>query len=350
MRLKAAFIVALMLVLSLAASAGAQSVVSLSLKVYEDGYVLVNETVSTVNYSVVLEVPLLGSHVEGLLAVDQDGNVLPAEVNGSNVTVYFGNASLVRLSYYTPDLTSKDGPIWTVSLQSPVPVEITLPRNSVIVDLSDIPLEIRGNVIVMPAGNVSVSYIIPMETTTTTTTTTTTATSPPTTTSTTTTTTTSPGGGAGPTSSTTATSTTTTSTTTSSTTTTTTTTTTTSTTPGTQGGGGSVGTWLLIPILLIGVALGYAYIRRKEGHRSQNPEALRKFREKIEAMEDLNDDERGALIFLLENGGKAPQSKVREALGLPKTTAWRMFKRLEERGLVRVYKLGRENWVELVLE
>ncbi|ACS33075.1 helix-turn-helix transcriptional regulator [Thermococcus gammatolerans] len=336
MRLKTVLIVlTFMLAVSLTAPVGAQSLVSLSLKVYEDGYVLVNETVSTVNYSVVLDIPLLGSHVEGLLAVDQDGNILPAEVNGSNVTVYFGNASLVRLSYYTPDLTSKDGPIWTVSLQSPVPVEIVLPQNSVIVDLSDIPLEIRGNTVVMPAGNVSVSYIIPMETTTSTTTTSTA----------TTTTTTSPGGGAGSTSSTTS--------------TTTAPTTTTSTTSSTPGGGGSSGSsgiggfwWLVLILVLVGVGVGYVYLKNKNTRTQSAPtrESLEQFRKKIEAMNDLNDDERGALIFLLENGGKAPQSKVREALGLPKTTAWRMFRRLEEKGLVRVYKLGRENWVELVLE
>ncbi|RLF89015.1 transcriptional regulator, partial [Thermococci archaeon] len=47
------------LTLSLVVPAGAQSVVSLSLRVYEDGYVLVNETISTANYTVALEIPLL---------------------------------------------------------------------------------------------------------------------------------------------------------------------------------------------------------------------------------------------------------------------------------------------------
>lgn len=109
----------------------------------------------------------------------------------------------------------------------------------------------------------------------------------------------------------------------------------------------------LIGILVIAGG-AYLYLRRRSGpekiESGASREALQRFREKIDSLPDLNDDERGALIYLAENGGKAPQSKVRDALGLPKTTAWRMFKRLEERGLVRVYKLGRENWVELVLE
>lgn len=106
--------------------------------------------------------------------------------------------------------------------------------------------------------------------------------------------------------------------------------------------------------LLVIAGGAYIYLRRRSSSEKvesgASPEALQRFREKVDSMPDLNDDERGALIYLAENGGKAPQSKVRDALGLPKTTAWRMFKRLEERGLVRVYKLGRENWVELVLD
>lgn len=341
MRLKPLLgVIILMVTLLMGLPVSAQSVVSLSLTVYEDGYVLVNETISTANYSVVLDVPLLGQHVEGLLALDENRDVLPAEINGSNVTVYFGNASLIRLSYYTPDLTSKEGAIWTVSLQSPIPVEIILPKEGVIVDLSDIPLEIRGNIIVMPAGNVSVSYIIPIQTSTITTT--------------------SSSNGSPPTS-TTAFQTSTTSTTTISTTSHSTVSTTSSsskehsTSSSQVASGGSseikwIGMGIIILLVLGGVYLYFGRNSKKAKTRSGNPKALERFRQKIEALDDLNDDERGALLFLLENGGKAPQSKVREALGLPKTTAWRMFKRLGERGLVRVYKLGRENWVELVLE
>ena len=62
---------------------------------------------------------------------------------------------------------------------------------------------------------------------------------------------------------------------------------------------------------------------------------------------DLNDDERRALLYLFDRGGKASQAEVREAVGLPKTTAWRMFKRLERKGLVKILRGKKENWVEL---
>ncbi|NJE55703.1 helix-turn-helix domain-containing protein, partial [Thermococcus sp. 21S9] len=70
------------------------------------------------------------------------------------------------------------------------------------------------------------------------------------------------------------------------------------------------------------------------------------FLKKIEKF-DLNDEERNALLYILEKGGRASQAEVRNALGLPKTTAWRMFKRLEKQGLVKIIRGRKENWVEL---
>ncbi|ASJ01732.1 transcriptional regulator [Thermococcus gorgonarius] len=293
-----------------------QTVSSLSLTVYEDGYVLVNETVLTANYTVVLDVPLLGQHVEGFIAVDENGELLPYEISGSNATIYFGNVSVVQISYFTPDITTKEGAVWTLSLESPVQVYIILPEDAIITDLSEVPLKIQDNLLVMPPGNISVSYVLQAKTST------------GSVTSSSTTSSIIPGSGGGGS----------------------------STTPSPGGTGSGIGGKLVAAVIIGLVILGglYAYLSRdkKSGTSMETaaPEALRKFREKIESMEDLNDDEKGALIYLVENGGKAPQSKVRAALGIPKTTAWRMFKRLEEKGLVRVYKLGRENWVELVLE
>ncbi|MDK2983308.1 MAG: hypothetical protein PWP19_786 [Thermococcaceae archaeon] len=63
---------------------------------------------------------------------------------------------------------------------------------------------------------------------------------------------------------------------------------------------------------------------------------------------DLSRDEMRVLLYLYDRGGKAPQAEMKKMLNIPKTTAWRMFKRLEERGLIRIYKKRRENWVELL--
>ncbi|MFA4700265.1 helix-turn-helix transcriptional regulator [Pyrococcus kukulkanii] len=71
---------------------------------------------------------------------------------------------------------------------------------------------------------------------------------------------------------------------------------------------------------------------------------------KIAKQYNLNDDEIRAIKYLLEVGGKSSQADLRKALDLPKTTAWRMVRRLEQMGLIKVYKVGRENWVELNID
>jgi len=349
MRLKYLLLILMAFLLTFLPHAAAQSVEALSLEVYPDGYVLVNESVVTANYTVVLNVPLLGRDVEGLAVTDGQGNMLPFEVNGSNVTVYSGNASLVRLSYFTPDLTSKQGAVWNLTLYSPVPVRITLPDKAVIVDLNAVPLQISGNSLVMPNGTVSLSYVIPIAGSTTSSQSSSSArssssssssgqeTSSTSSTSTAQTSSSSPGHGTSSPQSTSSQS----------------TSSSNPSPPAPPKGSSGRGLWAAVALGVIVLIAGgaYWYFRRPRGGvEPLGKEGLERFRRKIDSMEDLNDDERGALLYLIENGGKAPQSKVRSALGIPKTTAWRMFKRLEERGLVRVYKLGRENWVELVIE
>ena len=49
----------------------------------------------------------------------------------------------------------------------------------------------------------------------------------------------------------------------------------------------------------------------------------------------------------MEHGGRASQAEIYDALRVPKTTVWRMFKRLEEKGIVKVVRGRKENWVKL---
>ncbi|MGC8569417.1 MAG: helix-turn-helix transcriptional regulator [Nitrososphaeria archaeon] len=51
--------------------------------------------------------------------------------------------------------------------------------------------------------------------------------------------------------------------------------------------------------------------------------------------------------FIRKNGGAAKESEIRQALVLPKTTAWRAIRRLEREGIVTVEKVGKENVVKL---
>nr|WP_240922573.1 MarR family transcriptional regulator [Thermococcus sp. 9N3] len=273
----------------------------------------------------------MSEDITGLAVLDENGNPLLFEKNGSVLTVYVLNSTTkITVTYFTASLTSKEGKVWNLTYSFPYPVTIKLPPGAVVVDLSDVPLKITSDTITMPPGNQSVSYILPLPTTTT---------SPPSTTTTSTTTT--------PISN------------TQSTTSSTVSTASTSTSPATipestspqePGTSAASGGRDLFPILGILAVIGIpavAYWAKKRGNPGNLPLSREEFKEKLEAM-GLTDEEINALLYVYDQGGRAKQADVRKALGIPKTTAWRMFKRLEEKGLVRVYKRGKENWVELV--
>ncbi|NJE01031.1 helix-turn-helix domain-containing protein [Thermococcus sp. JdF3] len=315
MRSKAVMVLVIAL-MALPLVSGQYSVESLGLTVYSDGYVKVVAVIVPENYTVSFSVPLLATNVEGLTVIDENGKPLPYEINGSTLTVYFENATGVRIAYYTPDLTAKNGAIWSIRFNSTVPVKITFPDNAVIVDLTDIPLEIDGNSILMPPGNQTVSYVLEYQPT---------GTNVPTVPPTSGTTTelsnsTVPSNPGSP-----------------------------SSTPSAPDEGST--NWTVVGILVL-LALaaggGFAYMKRG-GKEERTPGISREDFERRLKEYELTKDEENALLYLFDRGGRAKQAEVREMLGIPKTTAWRMFQRLEKQGLVRVYKKKRENWVELKL-
>ncbi len=264
---------------------------SVTLTVYPDGYVGVEYDIVPPNYTSQISVPLLGSHVENLFVADENGDPLNFQDENGTLVVYLEKDSLVNVSYVTPDLTSKKGLVWTLSVNLSVPFTVVLPKSVVVVDLSDIPIEIAGNSITMPPGNQSISYALTYSTTQ-------------------------------------------------------------SYTPeNAQRGGARDWTWALLVLLAGGIAGAYlTFTRRRKSTRGEETKKTALSREEFERMMgglDLNDDERRSLLYVYDRGGKASQAEVREALGLPKTTAWRMFRRLERKGLVRILKGKKENWVEL---
>ncbi|WP_087036164.1 helix-turn-helix transcriptional regulator [Thermococcus litoralis] len=136
----------------------AQSQISeLTFVVYRDGYVGVSLSVSTNDTYVFI--PLFGEHWENL-AVIGDNDVLTYETMDGGILVSTFNSSLVYISYYTSDLTYKSGPVWTFNVSTNVPFKVVLPEDAVIVELSEIPLNIEENTLLMSEGNQTISYIL----------------------------------------------------------------------------------------------------------------------------------------------------------------------------------------------
>ncbi|WP_175058803.1 helix-turn-helix domain-containing protein [Thermococcus sp. 2319x1] len=271
---------ALISILILLPVVGAQFTVSeVELTIYTDGYVKVHYQLIPDEYTSQIGLPLLGKNYEGVEVVDENGNPLNFEVYNESLIIYVENAQVVDVSYYTPDLTHKEGLVWTINVSMEYPFDVILPENAVVVDLSELPLKIASNVITMPPGNQSISYTLEFAA------------------------------------------------------------------EGKEGGYLPIVAFLMLSAIVV---LGFVAIKRRK--RETPKEELHidreEFLKKLERF-NLNEDEKRALLYILEKGGRASQAEVRTALGIPKTTAWRMFKRLERQGLVGIIKGRKENWVEL---
>jgi uncharacterized membrane protein len=108
-------------------------------------------------------------------------------------------------------------------------------------------------------------------------------------------------------------------------------------------------------LIMLGIAAaallvaGYIYMNRRQPGLPAKPEAQAPqvdldavFRENPH----LRTDDKAILRYVQESGGTFI-TEVRERFDMPKSSAWRMVKRLEEEGLLEVSTVGRETYLQL---
>ena len=104
-----------------------------------------------------------GGSVENLVVQDENGTLLSTKVDTNAVTVATLGASTIKVDYDTPDLISKNGKTWTFHVNSPVDYSILLPKNTVIVGMSESPLNMQvvddQSLISLPSGTSDISYV-----------------------------------------------------------------------------------------------------------------------------------------------------------------------------------------------
>jgi uncharacterized membrane protein len=260
---------------------------SLTLTTYLDGFVLasheltLNQTFPSVN------VTLLGEAYEEILVVDEQD--LPLEyalVNGEAV-IYSLNASQIKISYSTPDLTSKTGKYWTLSAQAPTSTRVILPENASIISLNNVPelIESFDNKvsIVMPEGTIEITYItehsLQQQTQTNT-------------------------------------------------------------------------PWPLIAAVLsfpiiTSIAFALWFRKRKKPSQPKEPKTEVDVDKLFERETHLRPEEVQVVHFLAEKHGTSFEAELYEKLNLPRTTTWRLLKRLEKMEIIDIRKSRRQNVVSI---
>ncbi|MCW3978321.1 MAG: hypothetical protein NWF12_01110 [Candidatus Bathyarchaeota archaeon] len=136
----------------------------LSFIIYPDGYVAVDYSADVDPTKARVDVDLFGSLYQDMLIDDQDGLPLDYAFYDGGASIDTLGAALVFISYATTDLTSKSGQIWSFMVTTPIDSAILLPVGSTIVSLSAVPTamsDLDGNILLtMPPGITEVSYTI----------------------------------------------------------------------------------------------------------------------------------------------------------------------------------------------
>jgi len=153
-------------VLNVSAGSPEFQVESVTIKMYRDGVAHItlvmrlNETVPQVT------VPLLSARVVNVLVVDENETLLDYEIDGQQITIFTLGAIKVTLYYDTDSIASMEAGVWTLSFTSRFNVTVILPEDAEVIYLSDAPssidLQARRIILSLSPGEWEISYVLPI--------------------------------------------------------------------------------------------------------------------------------------------------------------------------------------------
>jgi uncharacterized membrane protein len=112
---------------------------SMNLIVYRDGLVHVTQTLFVNELSPQVTTPLLSSSIENVIVLDENEMAVDYEIIGGNLTVFTLGAERVLVEYDTISLTKKDSEVWTLVADNPYNLTVSLPQNATVIFLSEMP-------------------------------------------------------------------------------------------------------------------------------------------------------------------------------------------------------------------
>ena len=291
-------LVGLMLVaITMPAQISFGSIRSLDLTIYSDGTTHVYSEISADPLEPDFEVNLFGPTVNNFVAEDENGFLLSGQIEDNKAIVETLGSSKLSIDYDVHDLVSKEGRIWSFNLDSPIDFTLLMPKNIVIVGMSNIPLnmelENEQSKLSLPSGPIEINYFF---------------------------------GVSNPIS-----------------------------TPIVTESDNSI--FLIIgAVVIAGVitAVFMKLVKRSSQKKISDTVQLEKIEEKpldvetiFSSKPDLREDDKELINFISANGGKAYESELRKKFLQPRTTMWRAVKRLERYGIVEIKKKELQNLVIL---
>ncbi|MBI3253220.1 MAG: MarR family transcriptional regulator [Nitrosopumilales archaeon] len=130
--------------------------------IYQDGSTHVFYQTEADPLSPDFTVKLFGDTIENFVAQDENGLLLETNMKDNIATIETFGASLLTIDYDTHDLVSKDGKIWSFTVDAPLEHTVLMPKNTVIVGMNTIPQSIEiideQSYLLLPLGHTEISY------------------------------------------------------------------------------------------------------------------------------------------------------------------------------------------------
>jgi len=262
------------------------SVEFVELIVYRDGLVHVTQALTVNETFPAVTMNLLASMIENVIVVDENDTILEYKIMDSNMTVFSLGARNVTIEYDTMMLTKKEAGVWTLTLNTPYNLTVFLPEKSTVIYLNHVPTTISTE------DSRTVLQLFPgqweisyvLPVV------------PP-----------KPSPSPSP-------------------------------PPPTLPPLPIPIEYLIGSVLIIAVVGGFLLLRRR------GPPEVEDI---LKTHPDLRAEDREVVQFIAERGGKVLEAEIRERFNLPRTTVWRLAKRLEKMEIVTVKKVGLQNQIEL---
>ena len=274
---------------------------ALDFTIYPDGSTHVFYELDVDPLKLEVAVELFGKMIENITIIDEDGFLLTNEIEHDLALVETFGAPHISIDYDTQDLVSKDGKIWTFSVDAPEQYSVVTPKNSVIIEMSNFPISMQveneQSHLIFPSGQTTISYYIS-----------TLASAQP--------------------------------------------------TQQISEDAGIDNSSILYMGGIVVAAFAAAVIIIKRKSRTPQPSTIAEKYEQskpqsldpesiFKVKQDLREDDKEIINFLSANGGQAYESELRKKFLQPRTTMWRAVKRLERQGIVDVVEKDLQNLVKL---
>ena len=268
----------------------------LDLIIYPDGSTHISAEIDIDPFLTDYELNLFGSTIDNLVVVGDNEFLLDTDIIHDSVLIQTFGSSIISIEYDIHDLVSKQGKLWTFSLDSPSNFTLLLPQNSAIVGMTNLPINMEiindQNQLTLSSGKTEIDYLFsntisnPIPDTETET---------------------------------------------------------------------NYFSYAIIGGVIVIVLIGAVIIIRTK-QKNLKPVNHNSIIEKNNILDietifklkpDLREDDKELVKFIFNNGGKALESELRKKFLQPRTTMWRAVKRLEREGVIEIEKKDLQNLVKL---